>query len=317
MSGRDVRRVAARASTSAHMEKQNIVTRLVVGALSQGVDEVYLAKEPFRISIRAVENLPEQDRLTVLEFPVTHSDTDTEVIAEQMWEAGCRVFVVLGGDGTSRIVARTLPDAAILPVSTGTNNVFPQFVDASVAGTAAGIIATGKIDYQDNCRRCKRIHISTGQIEDIALIDAVLLRGDQIGSLLPFDAAHIRSVFLTRAEPAAVGISPIGGYLMPCEQQDDFAVRLTCGEPPIHRINVPISPGLYTSVSVASVESIDLGTKYTISGPGILAFDGDRRICLLENDRANITVSRDGPFIIQPRQVLHQAAARRLMSQPV
>ncbi|MBT7876526.1 MAG: hypothetical protein HN738_00440, partial [Gammaproteobacteria bacterium] len=40
-SGRDVRRVAARASTSDHHEKQQQVTRLVLGALSQGVEKIY------------------------------------------------------------------------------------------------------------------------------------------------------------------------------------------------------------------------------------------------------------------------------------
>ena len=58
MSGRDVRRVAARASTTTHNDKQQHVTRLVLGALEQGVEEIYLGNEPFRINERAVENLP-------------------------------------------------------------------------------------------------------------------------------------------------------------------------------------------------------------------------------------------------------------------
>ena len=129
MSGRDVRRVAARASISAHHDKQQQVTRLVLGALQNGAQEVYLAREPFRISERAVENIAEKTRIKMLEFKLKHNAHDTVTAAERMWAAGCRTFIVLGGDGTNRIVARTCPDAVLLPLSTGTNNVFPQMVE--------------------------------------------------------------------------------------------------------------------------------------------------------------------------------------------
>ena len=79
-------------------------------------------------------------------------------MAQMMWDEGCRVFIVLGGDGTSRIVARSFPDAIMLPLSTGTNNVFPYRLEATVAGMAAGLVAAGKVP-KDHCRRCKRVHI--------------------------------------------------------------------------------------------------------------------------------------------------------------
>ena len=139
MSGRDVRRVAARASTTTHNDKQQHVTRLVLGALEQGVEEIYLGNEPFRINERAVENLPEKNKIKILPFKLTHSARDTTHMVNAMWDAGCRVFIVLGGDGTNRIVAKTKPDAIVLPLSTGTNNVFPQLLEASVAGIAAGL----------------------------------------------------------------------------------------------------------------------------------------------------------------------------------
>ena len=128
MSGRDVRRVAARASTTTHHDKQQQVTRLVLAALAHGVEHIYLMQEPFRINQRAVENLPERDRITLLTIPLTHTAKDTINITEAMWAQGVRTFIVLGGDGTNRIVANTRPDAIILPLSTGTNNVFPYMM---------------------------------------------------------------------------------------------------------------------------------------------------------------------------------------------
>ena len=315
MSGRDVRRVAARASTSGHHEKQQQVTRLVLAAFAQGVSEIYLANEPFRINVRAVENLPEKDRVKILEFPLKHSAADTESMVDQMWQHGCRVFIVLGGDGTNRIVARRYPDAIVLPLSTGTNNVFPIFVEASVAGSAAGLIAAGKLPYEDYCLRCKQVHIDYQGRTDIALIDAVLLRDDSMGSLLPFTAEKVAGAVLTRAEPASVGISPIGGFLHPCYHPDDFGVYVDCesGDEQ-NRITVPISPGLHQEINVTSLTTMELDHAVLMKGPGILAFDGDRTFNLDAQEVASLKVSRDGPWIIDPHVVLHEAATQRLLT---
>lgn len=313
MSGRDVRRVVARASTSGHQEKQQQVTRLVLGAFAQGVERIFLANEPFRINSRAVENLKQRDQVTILEIPLTHSAIDTQTMAQRMWQEGCRVFIVLGGDGTNRIVSRTLPEAIILPLSTGTNNVFPAFVEASIAGAAAGLIASSVLDYRDHCLRCKQIHLtlSEGKGSDLAIIDAVLLSNDQLGSLLPFKAQNITSLLLTRAEPASIGVSPIGGYLLPCHHEDDFAIFVRCK--PVagdgsKTLTVPISPGLYNEVHVEHIEKTMLNEQVTISGPGILAFDGDRTIKLESHESTRLVVRRDGPWIIETPLIMNAAA---------
>ncbi|MCZ6503726.1 MAG: NAD(+)/NADH kinase [Gammaproteobacteria bacterium] len=307
MSGRDVRRVAARASTSSHHEKQQQVTRLVLGAFSQGVEEIFLANEPYRINSRAVENLQQRDRVRILDIPLTHTAADTKTMVQRMWQEGCRVFIVLGGDGTNRTVASSFPDAVILPLSTGTNNVFSTFVEASIAGAAAGLIASGQMQYRDHCRRCKQIHISLADVSETALIDAVLLKNDILGSLLPFEANNIVSALLTRANPASIGVSPIGGYLLPCQHDDEFAVFLQCGE--IGRsITIPISSGLYDDVHVSQIEKVALGNPITIDGPGILAFDGDRTIKLGNRETARLEVRRDGPWVIETTEVMNSAA---------
>ena len=329
-SGRDVRRVAARASTSDHLEKQQQVTRLVLGALSRGVDSIFLADEPFRINERAVENLPERGKVRLLNFPLTHTAADTLTMARLMWAEGCRVFIVLGGDGTSRVLAGEFPDATLLPLSTGTNNVFPCRLEASIAGIAAGLVATGLVDAGDNCKRCKRMLIEANGTRSIALIDAVLLRDDAIGSLLPFAPENLVTLVLTRAEPAAVGVSPIGGYLVPCGRNDDFGVQVDCFDcrldshlnraPGDDRrdgkilVNVPISPGLHVDVGVTRARRLDLGETIEIPGPGILAFDGDRSLVLDGNESARLTIRRDGPRIIETEHVMQVAAARMLLA---
>ena len=311
-SGRDVRRVAARASTSDHHEKQQQVTRLVLGALSRGVEKIYLAHEPFRINERAIANLPVRDKVEILKFPLTHTAQDTRTMTGLMWGKGCRVFIVLGGDGTARALAGDYPDATILPLSTGTNNVFPYRLEASVAGMAAGLVATGKI-AAGACLRCKRIHIEKNGERDMALIDAVLLRNDFIGSLLPFSAPDLDMILLTRGEPAAIGISPIGGFLMPTRHQDDHGLVVQCCANAAEKVNVPISPGLHADVGIQACRKLELGEAVRFTGPGILAFDGDRTMKLADGEHAKAWVERDGPRVIEAERVMAQAAADGLL----
>ena len=317
MSGRDVRRVAARASTSAHHEKQQQVTRLVLAALENGVQRIFLAQEPFRINERAVENLPQRDQVEILSFALTHTARDTETMIDLMWAAGCRTFIVLGGDGTNRIVSRRYPDCALMPLSTGTNNVFPMMIEASLAGAAAGLIASGQITKEAITSRCKRIHIRAvshqTQIHDIALIDAVVLHNDSLGSLLPFQGDRLGTLLLTRAEPASVGLSPIGGYLRPSGHLDDFGVLVQCGIPAVCRVRVPISPGLWQDVCVQHHEAVPFGSGVSLSGDGILAYDGDRTHDLANLTDCRMTVERDGPFVIEPNRVLQYAVEQRIL----
>lgn len=42
-----------------------------------------------------------------------------------MAERGARCIVTLGGDGTNRAVAKESGAIPLVPISTGTNNVFP------------------------------------------------------------------------------------------------------------------------------------------------------------------------------------------------
>ena len=43
-----------------------------------------------------------------------------------MKELNVSCIVTLGGDGTNRVVAKGCGSVPILPISTGTNNVFPK-----------------------------------------------------------------------------------------------------------------------------------------------------------------------------------------------
>ncbi len=312
MSGRDVRRLAARASNMTHEAKRDLVARIATGLDAMGVDEIMILKEPYRVSTGALESMPLRARVRLLDVGVTHSAADTVAAVRAARAAGCDVIVSLGGDGTNRIIARTWPDVPLVPLSTGTNNVFPVMVEATSAGVAAGLIANGSLAPHEAAARCKLVHARAANWQDVGVIDAVLLLRDHTGNLLPFDPERIAALVLTRAEPAAVGMSPIGGYLDPVGFADDCGLALRCGSG--RALHVPISPGLFRTVQVSSCERLPFGTEFDFVGPGIVAFDGDRVHELAAGETASVGVRRDGPPVVDVVRCIRLAAERGLFA---
>ena len=206
MSGRDVRRLAARATNMTHEAKRDIVARVAAGADAVGVTDIYITKEPFQISSMALEHMGLNAKVHVIEHPLANDASDTEQSVQHYVDAGCTTIVSLGGDGTNRAITRACPDIDLVPLSTGTNNVFPVLAEPTVAGMVAGLNACGRLDPSLK-RRVKVLHVKSGDRRDLGLIDAVLLKDDSVGNLLPFDADRLVQVFLSRAEPNSIGIT--------------------------------------------------------------------------------------------------------------
>jgi predicted polyphosphate/ATP-dependent NAD kinase len=61
---------------------------------------------------------------------VQDGPTDTVGAVERMAAARVSAIVVLGGDGTHRLVAATCGQIPLMALSTGTNNVFPEMREA-------------------------------------------------------------------------------------------------------------------------------------------------------------------------------------------
>lgn len=68
--------------------------------------------------------------------------SDTLVALTLMVQAGGR-SVCPGGDGTQHLTVGVLGDIPLAAVSAGTNNVFPYWAEPTMAGLAAGYVATG------------------------------------------------------------------------------------------------------------------------------------------------------------------------------
>ena len=134
VSGRDIRRVAARGGVSTAEDKRNRIARAVIGAVNVGVEHVIAMHEPFRIASGALADLAVDAELEVLDIGASVAPGDTQRAALALRERGVEVVITLGGDGTNRTIAQVWPDVTLVPMSTGTNNVFPSLVEPTVAG---------------------------------------------------------------------------------------------------------------------------------------------------------------------------------------
>ncbi len=320
MSGKDVRRLLARASRVTPESKRDQVSRAVVGAVASGAPHILLLKEPMRISALAIEGMKLDAELEMLDIGARLDAGDTQRAALAMRERGCGALIVLGGDGTNRAITQVWPDAPLVSLSTGTNNVFPMMVEATIAGAAAGLVASGAVALEEVSTRAKVVHLERihpiADERTLAVIDAVRLEGDNVGNLTPVDPTMIREVVLARAEAGSVGMSPIGGLVEPCGSDDDFGVLARCvpHEEGGRTLRVPISPGLFRTVHLAEVRRIEFDEWVDVPGPGVLAFDGDREITLHPGESMRACVRRDGPHMIDPGRTMLLAAERGLLS---
>ena len=109
-SGKDIRRLVSYATTIDNQEKVNIVKRIVLAAQAMGVDTVWFMPDTFQIGWAVIEDLSRDEKLTadcrLLDIPLTATSQDTTAAAAEMERLGVGCVVVLGGDGTSRAVAK-------------------------------------------------------------------------------------------------------------------------------------------------------------------------------------------------------------------
>ncbi|MCZ6642400.1 MAG: diacylglycerol kinase family protein [Gammaproteobacteria bacterium] len=323
MSGRDVRRLAAHASNMTHEAKRDMVARVAAGADAAGATDIFVTREPFRIASMALEHMELNARVHVLEHPIHNDARDTEAAVRAFLACGCETIVSLGGDGTNRALVRALLEAGdnethLFALSTGTNNVFPRLAEPTIVGMVAGYQANHQLAEMTSKRRVKVLHVTNGArtrtVDDIGLIDAVLLRRDHVGNLLPFDADRIVRLLLTRAEPSAIGMSPIGGLVQVIDENADVGLLVELGGD--HTFLVPISPGLFQRVAVKNTKEIPFEVPVEFCGPGVLALDGDRDHKLEHDETLVVSIRRDGPWVVDVNLAMRWLVTQGIIAGP-
>jgi hypothetical protein len=219
---------------------------------------------------------------------------------------------VLGGDGTCRAAAKGAGDTPILPVSTGTNNAFPQFVEGTLAGLAAAVIARYADDAQIAQEAiiqmpCLRI-LREGEPVDLALVDVVSFEG-MIGARAVWQMERVRQLVSVRYTPGTIGLSAVAGFLGLQPPEDTAALALwldperrsQAGQ----RVLAPVAPGVIEEIAVRSHRWLDDGARVRVDHtPCVLALDGERELAVRNGMLVDVLVDRRGPRVVQVQRAL-------------
>lgn len=325
ISARDIRRIIANASNLQIAERVNIVMRLLTTLHAMGVGRVLMMPDKAGIRAMLTRNLARDRRqqhgypqLDFLDMDPTSSVEDTFRAARMMRAAGVRALIVLGGDGTHRAVVRECADIPIAGLSTGTNNAFPEMREPTIAALAVGLYATGRLSAEQALAQNKLLEISIngGERRDIALVDAVISTERYIGARAVWKTDHLDSVYLTFADPQAIGLSAIGGLLQPVGRREPhgLAVRLA-GDAAARRetLRAPIAPGLVADVGIAGWEAMPAGQPFKVAiDAGIVALDGERELPFEPGETVQLTLRENAFPTVDVARCLHTAACAGL-----
>lgn len=314
VSGKDIRRLVAYASLVDNREKTNLVRRIILGIDSTGVDEILIMPDYYGLGSRALDGLGRKNirvRVSALDMTVSGTQEDSTTAMRLMRELGVGCVVTVGGDGTNRAVAKGDRSIPLVPLSTGTNNVFPVMVEATTAGIAAGIIASGVVDLEDVVTTHKRlVIIENGSESDMALIDVVVLEQPFVGSRAIWKLSEVKQVICTRAEPDSMGLSCIGGSVCPVGPEDDHGLYLKLGEGNL-RVRAAVLPGVIQEIGIQELRLIKLGEEVELSQKlCLIALDGERERTVKARDEVRVRLERDGPRVVDISKAIKKAATQ-------
>jgi len=310
-SGKDIRRLVAQGSVFNNREKVNIIRRVVRGIEALGGRRVLIMPDTSELGAQALEGLALRLEARILDLPVRGDAGDSTAAAARMAELGAGCIVVLGGDGTDRAVAKGCGDVPLLPISTGTNNVFSRVVEGTLAGLAAQCVAAGLVDLARVTRRAPRLAILIGGVlADAALVDVTRVADPFIGSRALWQPQRLREAVVAHADPAAVGLAAVGGCVAPSGTADGRALYVRFG-PGGRRVLAPLAPGLVLPIAVREHRCLDVGETVALDREdGTLALDGERELEISADQAVGVQLRADGPRVVDTARCLDEAARR-------
>jgi predicted polyphosphate/ATP-dependent NAD kinase len=309
-SGKDIRRLVAHGSSFDNNEKMNIVRRLLLAMAATGVARVRYMPDSYAIVARAAEAVKSTLELLPLEMEILANPSDSYEAACRMNDLACDCVISLGGDGTNRVIAKGIGETPLLAISTGTNNVFPRMVEGTLAGLAAGLVATRPAVRAAAVTRHPRLDVSIDdEPKEMALIDVVTSGHAWIGARALWDPAHLREIVLSRVAAAEIGICGLGGIAFPEAAGTPRGVHIRIGEGG-QRVLAPIAPGLVKVIPIASAALVEFGETVEMNAdPCTVALDGEREFELLRpGHRLTVRLNPAGPNVVDVDAALQAGA---------
>ena len=321
---KDIRRLVAQGRVVPDWEKVNTVRRALIGLQSTEVEKVVAMPDSGNLCRRAADDSGISIPMEMLPMSPLYTEGDTMRAAAMMAEMGVGCLITLGGDGTNRAVAAATNQVPLVAISTGTNNIFPVMIEGTLAGIAAGLVACGGLELSETSVISKTLQIRVnGEFRDMALVDVAISRERYVATRAIWDLATVHEVFLTRAEPAGIGLSSVGGRLRPVSIADVGGLHYKLargtpenGDPPAATVVAPVAPGIVESAAIAEWQLLNEGVPVALEPRYCtVALDGERSLTLSPDDAVEIVLARDGPPVVQVQRTLRNAAQAGLFNQ--
>ncbi len=320
-SGKDIRRLTAPASVFDDREKINVLKRILMTLDAMEVRRVTMMPDSLGLSRAALRDAgPHLQTLQaeILGLPAVHGDErDSGNAAQAMRNRGCACIITLGGDGTNRVVAAHCGDTPLLPLSAGTNNVFPYLVEATTAALAAAAFAREAVNIDDCCRQRPLLELYRGEeYLDVALIDVVVVDLPHIGAGAVWNPEVIRELFLARARPGDIGLSSIGAGLQPMPLDSGMGMHIRTGGSG-RRVMAPLSPGTMHTVRVSDYRLFGADETVPVAFKGgVIALDGERGVAVDADDSFGVKLRLRGPRVIDIETTLTAAIDNGFLAPP-
>ena len=313
--GRDIRRLAGSAVVTDNYAKRRIADAVLEGltVLGERCDALVM---PDRAGIgeSLVDSAPTGISARLLDMAVEGAPVDTRRAATRFREVADAV-VVLGGDGTTRDVALSIGDVPVAAVSTGTNNVVPDFIDGTAAGAAAGLVAAQSVPVTTVVERHGMVEATIEEADRQRTIRSLVTLGvvDRpfVGTRAILHGTDFVGGVVSQASAADIGLSGIVGTLQAHSPGAPGGVLVRLGAPDVapRRVRAITLPGVVERLGVEECRPLKAGERARFDvEQGVVSVDGERE---LEVTDASIDIFPvdDGPRIIQFDETFARAAA--------
>ena len=180
-----------------------------------------------------------------------------------MCEAGVDALVVLGGDGTHRVVAKACGNVPICALV----DRHQQRVSRDARGDHRRN-GDGVGDRRTRGPRAYRrtvgltVHRGGGAADDLALVDVAVTSDRFVGARALWHPENVSELVAATCNPAAIGLSAVAGLLAPGGQIGGHGLHVRFASDPAQArtvLQVPLAPGLVAPVAISEFRDARAG----------------------------------------------------------
>ncbi len=306
-SGKDIRRLVSSAFVVPQQYKSNELLKIYEGLAKYRVNKVYVMPDLSDVSRKARENYSNKIDTVVLKTRSLDEESTTIDSVKKMNDLDLKCVIIFGGDGTSRLVSNYLKDTPILAVSTGTNNLFPENIDGTIAGIVVGKFLNMANEEKFSYKTKKLDVFFDNDYVDSALVDVVATDIPYIGARAVWSMDSVSEVIINKVKPTGIGFSSIGFNLAKNLKSDEsIYVKISKNKNKSNlSLHSPIAPGKIEEIFVDNWKLFKKNEIIRIqTHKGTLALDGERRLEFDHLKKPNIKINNDGPICLNIKEIL-------------